>query len=115
VDWDKHARRILAQFRTSYGRFPGDPWMTELINDLLAASPEFRAWWSDHEVLRGPEGKKVLNHPQAGYLAFEHLMFQMYDEPDLKVIVYTPINEGETAAKIRQLLVYRRDSAESRR
>lgn len=105
VDWDKHARRILAQFRTSYGRFPGDPWMTELINDLLAASSEFRAWWSDHEVLRGPEGKKVLNHPQAGSLAFEHLMFQMYDEPDLKVIVYTPINEGDTAAKIRQLLV----------
>jgi transcriptional regulator with XRE-family HTH domain len=106
VDWDKHARRILAQFRTSYGHFPGDPWMTELINNLQAISPEFRAWWSDHEVLRGPEGKKVLNHPQAGYLSFEHLMFQMYDEPDLKVIVYTPLNEGDTAAKIRQLLTY---------
>ncbi len=89
--------------------------MTELINDLLAASPEFRAWWSDHEVLRGPEGKKVLNHPQAGYLAFEHLMFQMYDEPDLKVIVYTPINEGETAAKIRQLLVHQRNLAKLQR
>ena len=57
----------------------------------------------------------MLNHPQAGYLAFEHLMFQMYDEPDLKVIVYTPINEEDTAAKIRQLLVYRRASAEARR
>lgn len=31
-------------------------------------------------------------------------MFEMYDEPDLKVIVYTPLKEGETAAKIRQLL-----------
>jgi transcriptional regulator with XRE-family HTH domain len=107
VDWDKHARRILAQFRTSYGRFPGDPWMTELINDLLTASPEFRTWWSDHEVLRGPEGKKELNHPQASYLAFEHLMFQIYDEPDLKVVVYTPIKGGDTAAKIRQLLADR--------
>jgi transcriptional regulator with XRE-family HTH domain len=115
VDWDKHARRILAQFRTSYGHFPGDPWMTELINDLQSISPEFHEWWSDHEVLRGPEGKKVLNHPQAGYLSFEHLMFQMYDEPDLKVIVYTPLNEGDTAAKIRQLLVYRHTSAEARR
>jgi transcriptional regulator with XRE-family HTH domain len=112
VDWDKHARRILAQFRTSYGRFRGDAWMTELSNDLLAASPEFRVWWSDHEVLRGPEGKKVLNHPQVGYLAFEHLMFQIYDEPDLKVIVYTPINEGETSAKIRQLLACQREMSE---
>lgn len=104
VDWDKQARRVLAQFRTSYGQLPGDPWMTEIINDLLAASPEFRIWWSNHEVLRGPEGKKVLNHPQVGYLAFEHLIFQVYDAPDLKVIVYTPIDEGETVAKIRQLL-----------
>jgi transcriptional regulator with XRE-family HTH domain len=104
IDWEKHARRILAQFRTSYGRFPGDPYMTELIHDLLAASPEFRAWWPDHEVLRGPEGIKELNHPRSGYLAFEHLMFQVYDEPDLKVVVYTPLKEGETAAKIRRLL-----------
>jgi hypothetical protein len=78
--------------------------MTALIHDLLAASPEFRAWWPDHEVLRGPEGIKALNHPQAGTLTFEHLMFQVYDEPDLKVVVYTPLEDGETAAKIRQLL-----------
>ncbi len=104
VDWEKHARRILAQFRTSYGRFPGDPYMTTLIDDLLAASPEFRAWWPDHEVLRGPEGVKKLNHPKVGELAFEHLMFQVYDEPDLKVVVYTPLQEGETAARIRRLL-----------
>lgn len=104
IDWEKHARRILAQFRTSYGRLPGDPYMTALIHDLLVASSEFRTWWSDHEVLRGPEGIKELNHPQAGYLTFEHLMFQVYDEPDLKVVVYTPLKEGETAAKIRRLL-----------
>lgn len=104
IDWEKHARRILAQFRTSYGRFPGDPYMTALVQDLLAASPEFRVWWPDHEVLRGPEGIKEFNHPRVGHLAFEHLMFQVYNEPDLKVIVYTPLKEGETAAKIRQLL-----------
>lgn len=105
IDWDKHARRILAQFRTSYGRFPGDPYMSALVHDLLAASPEFRAWWPDHEVLRGPEGIKEFNHPQAGYLAFEHLMFQVYNEPDLKVVIYTPLKGGETEAKIRQLLM----------
>jgi hypothetical protein len=107
VDWDKHARRILAQFRTSYGRFPADPWMTELINDLQAISPEFRAWWPDHEVLRGPDVKKVLNHPKVGYMHFTRVMFQVYDEPDLKAIVSTPLNEGETTAKMRQLLVSR--------
>lgn len=105
VDWDKHARHILAQFRISYGRLPADPWMTELINDLQAISPEFRAWWPDHEVLRGLDVKNVLHHPQVGHMYFMPSMFQVYDEPDLKVIVYMLLNEGETAAKMRQLLV----------
>ena len=104
MDWEKHARFLLAQFRASYGRFPGDPWMTELINDLQAISPEFRAWWPDHEVLRGPGIEAVFNHPQVGYVYFECIEFQVYDEPDLKVIVFTPPNEGETAAKIRELV-----------
>jgi transcriptional regulator with XRE-family HTH domain len=104
VDWDKHARFLLAQFRASYGRFPGDPWMTELINELLDISPEFRAWWPDHDVQRGQDMKKVLNHPQVGYMYFDISMFQVYNEPDLKVIVSMPLNEGETTAKMRELL-----------
>ncbi len=104
VDWEHHARRLLAQFRGSYGRYPDDPWMTAIINDLLRLSPEFRAWWPDHEVLRGPEGTKMLNHPHAGLLVFKHLMFQVYDDPDLKVVVYTPTDEANTPTKLRQLL-----------
>jgi transcriptional regulator with XRE-family HTH domain len=108
VDWEENARRVLAQFRTSYGRFPSDPWMQELIHDLQVYSSEICRWWSDHEVLRGPEGKKMLNHPQVGYLTFEHLQFQICDEPDVKVIVYTPLNEEETITKMRQLLAEHR-------
>jgi hypothetical protein len=51
VDWEEHARRVLAQFRATCGRYPGDPRLTELIQDLMLRSPEFRAWWPDHEVL----------------------------------------------------------------
>lgn len=110
VDWEQHARRVLAQFRTSCGRYLGDPQLTELINDLMLCSPEFRAWWPDHEVLGAPEGKKMLNHPQAGYLMFEHLTFQVFDTPDLKVTVYTPSDEADTPTKLSQLL-HERSSA----
>ena len=104
VDWEGNARRLLAQFRASCGRYPGDPRLTELIHDLMLRSPEFRAWWPDHEVLGAPEGHKTLNHPQAGYLLFEHLTFQVFDAPDLKVNVYTPLDEADTPAKLSQLL-----------
>ncbi len=104
VDWEGHARRVLAQFRASCGRLPGDPRLTELIQDLMLRSPEFRAWWPNHEVLGALEGHKTLNHPQAGSLMFEHLTFQVVDAPDLSVNVYTPLDEAETPAKLSRLL-----------
>ena len=104
VDWEGHARRLLAQFRASCGRYPGDPWLTELIHDLMIASPEFRAWWPDHEVLSASEGHKTFNHPQLGNLVFEHVTFQVFDAPDLTVTVYTPLDEADTPAKVAQLL-----------
>ena len=104
VDWEGHARRVLAQFRATCGRYPGDPRLTELIQELMLRSPEFRAWWPDHEVLGTPEGQKTFDHPQAGYLMFEHLTFQVFDAPDLKVNVYTPLEEADTPAKLVRLL-----------
>src|SRR5262249_39524871 len=74
------------------------------IHDLMLASPEFRAWWPDHEVQGGQEGRKTLNHPQVGYLHFERLTFQVFDTPDLKVTVYTPLEEGDTPRKVEHLL-----------
>ncbi|GHO85965.1 helix-turn-helix transcriptional regulator [Dictyobacter formicarum] len=104
VDWEGHARRLLAQFRATCGRYPADPWLTELIHDLMIASPEFRAWWPDHEVLIASEGHKTFNHPQVGYLVFELVTFQVFDAPDLTVTVYIPLDEADTPAKISQLL-----------
>jgi transcriptional regulator with XRE-family HTH domain len=104
VNWEEDARLLLAQFRSSYGRHPEDAQFTELIHDLMLASPEFRAWWPDHEVRSGQEGRKTLNHPQVGYLMFERLTFQVFDAPDLKVTVYTPLEEADTPRKLEQLL-----------
>ena len=104
VDWEGHARRVLAQFRATCGRYPGDPRLTELIQDLMLRSPEFRALWPNHDVLCAEEGHKTLNHPQAGSLMFEHLTFQVVDAPDLSVNVYTPLDEAETPAKLSRLL-----------
>ncbi len=111
VDWEADARQLLAQFRSTCARYPGDPQLTELIHDLQLHSPEFRAWWTNHEVLSGQEGRKTLNHPQVGYLQFERLTFQVFDTPDLKITVYTPVEETDTPRKMEQLLVqwYRRE------
>ena len=56
------------------------------------------------KYVSGQEGRKTLNHPQVGYLLFERLTFQVFDTPDLKVTVYTPLEEADTPRKLEQLL-----------
>lgn len=104
VDWEMHAQFILARFRASCRCFLDDPWLTNLVEDLMLSSSEFREWWLRHDVQGSPEGRKALNHPVAGLLLLEHLTFQIEDAPDLKVTVYTPMNEADTINKLQRLL-----------
>ena len=101
--WEEFARMCLAQFRAEYGRFIGDPWWTKQIADLSEASPEFRNLWARPDVLNALQGRKSIDHPRVGELAFEFLWLQEINSPDLRLFVYTPRNQA-TADKIAQLM-----------
>jgi transcriptional regulator with XRE-family HTH domain len=103
-DWEGHARHVLAQFRASWGRHAGDPDFVELIEALKEASPEFREWWPMHDVQGSPEGRKELDHPVVGRMVLEHTTFQLHDDPDLKLVLFTPLTEADSAEKLRELL-----------
>ncbi|QYR23868.1 helix-turn-helix transcriptional regulator [Paenibacillus sp. sptzw28] len=102
--WEGHARRRLAQFRASYGRFAGDPWWADMIEALSRVSAEFNEWWPQHDVLNSPEGENVIQHPEAGTLIFNHLSFQLNDNPDLQITIKMPSETYDTASKLTQLL-----------
>ena len=104
VDWEGVAQRMLAQFRVSSGRTPGDPWFTILIEALKQASPEFRLWWPRHEVRGRQDGYKELIHPEVGHLALEYTTFQVSEAPNLQVSVYLASPSSDTAEKIQDLL-----------
>jgi len=101
--WEEFARMCLAQFRAEYARFIGDPWWTKLIAELSEASPEFRELWARPDVLNALEGRKTIDHPLVGELAFEFLWLQAINSPDLRIFVYTP-RDKDTAEKIARLL-----------
>jgi hypothetical protein len=102
-NWETHARHRLAQFRACYGKFAGDPWWMELIGDLNRASAEFRAWWPKHDVLNGPEGKKINHHPKAGLLVFDQISLLISDSPHLTVTINIPSNDHTTSALVKLL------------
>ena len=79
-----------------------------LISSLRASSPEFARWWNRHEIAGGGEGRKELHHPVAGKLVFEHAVFR-HEGSDQRLVLYSPVSEEDTPAKMARLL--ERDNA----
>jgi transcriptional regulator with XRE-family HTH domain len=103
-DWNRTARLLLSRFRADYARHVGDPAFDALIADLHQASPEFRAWWSQHEVKGETDGRKEIHHPVAGRLLFEHAAFKHAERTEQRLILYTPLPDEDTPAKMERLL-----------
>ena len=112
VDWEEVARAALGLFRAESAKYIGDPDFERLIAALTAASPEFRAWWPRRDVLRRLSGVKKIRHPVAGAMAFEHMTLSIDDGSDMKLIVYTPLAQEDSVAKMARLL---EDSADAAR
>jgi transcriptional regulator with XRE-family HTH domain len=88
--WTEEAKRVVARFRATHDLWAGDPAFVELLTRLRSGSPEFAEWWEAHDVRGGAGGVKRLRHPKKGMLRFAHASFQANDDPDLKLIIYTP-------------------------
>ncbi len=104
VHWEREARCCLASLHTRHDRYPDDRWLSELIAELQQASPEFRAWWPEHEIVLDCGGLNEINHPQVGILVLHATVFPMPEQPDLHMIVYTPLAQEDTAAKLSRLM-----------
>jgi transcriptional regulator with XRE-family HTH domain len=88
VDWQREARALLARYRAAAGRHPGDPGFDELTERLLAASPEARDWWAQHEIAPLSSGTKRLHHPELGDLELQHVVLQVADDPEHKLVTF---------------------------
>jgi len=103
-DWDQLAPTVLAMFRADSVRYAGDPDFERLIDILKASSMEFSAWWPKHDVLRPFTGNKHINHPKAKSMVFEYTTLGVSDQANMKMVVYTPLTEANTVAKLKRLL-----------
>ncbi|HEY1519293.1 MAG TPA: helix-turn-helix transcriptional regulator [Solirubrobacteraceae bacterium] len=63
--------------------------------DILAASPEARTWWKRHDIAPLGSGTKRLRHPQLGELLLQHVVLQVADNPEHKLVTFTPSPDDE--------------------
>jgi len=103
ANWEQAAQSLLAQFRANTERYIGEPWREALVAELEQASPQFRTWWLQHALQATHTEKKELHHPLVGRLVLQPTTFQLTNAPDLRMVIYTPLAEANTAQKLAQL------------
>jgi transcriptional regulator with XRE-family HTH domain len=89
-DWTVTSRQFLAEFRAEVGPRVGQGRPRKLVERLEAASPEFREAWGQHGV-EGFTSRRRRFATAAGEIEFEHHRLAASDQPDLFVVVYTPV------------------------
>ncbi len=112
-DWDGLARFVVGAFRADAARAGAVSEVTQLVDELCRASPEFKSLWRDNDVLVHGEGVKRLNHPKLGPIELEYSAFAVDRRPDLSMIVYNPV-ESALADRIRAMVKRKRSSIRTR-
>ena len=100
VDWDIHARQALAEFRSATSSMRHDPAMTELVGLLTDESPEFAAWWPEHDVSGFETRLRRFSHPAAGELTFEYQQLTPAEWPSLKVVAQLGVPGDDSAERL---------------
>ncbi|SDS05825.1 helix-turn-helix transcriptional regulator [Microlunatus soli] len=94
----------VSDLRAVYSRRAGDRDVTELVDDLLACSTEFRTLWEQHEVAVRRSDRKDLRHPGVGLIQMRCEVL-LTPEEDVKLTVFFPVEGTDAADKLELLRV----------
>ncbi|TQF04574.1 XRE family transcriptional regulator [Kitasatospora acidiphila] len=97
-NWETESWAILAQFRASADRHPGDPRFTEIVEDVSSADPGFAERWERHDVAGFTPALKRFDHPQLGLLTFRQAKLIAAEDPDLHLVARHPADPSTRRA-----------------
>ena len=92
ADWSTTAQRFLAHFRADTGCLIGDAHLSELLGCVREASPEFREWWTRHDICGKALARVTLNQPEHGPREYHTATLQVCAEPHRRLLTFAPAN-----------------------
>lgn len=101
--WGHNARTVVAQFRAVCAARPDDEGYRAVLARVSAAGEEFTALWEQRDIEDAGQIRKELEHPLVGLLCVESTAMKVPARPDLTVVLHTPLEEANTAAKLEWL------------
>ncbi len=103
--WEAVARFAVAAFRAESARAgaAASGRVDALVAELSARSPAFVEMWNARDVRTHGEGTKHIERRGVGPIAMDYASFGVDGQPDLSLIVYTPVTEADRTRIARML------------
>ncbi|MGW5941163.1 helix-turn-helix transcriptional regulator [Streptomyces celluloflavus] len=103
-DADEFARTSAQHLRAVAARYPGDPEVAGLVEELLTHSEEFARLWATHDVTARSTLCKTFEHPLVGPVSVSCDVLDIADR-DQQLIIYTAAPGSPSAEALRLLSV----------
>jgi transcriptional regulator with XRE-family HTH domain len=103
-DADAFARSSAQDLRATAARYPDDPEVTGLVDELLSGSEEFARLWASHDVSAEPTLCKTFPHPLVGPVTVNCDVLDITDR-DQRVVIYTAVPGSPSEEALRLLSV----------
>ncbi|MFF8195083.1 helix-turn-helix transcriptional regulator [Streptomyces bobili] len=87
-DWDEQLRAVVGRLRALSSLEPDAPDLTEIVDELLAKSPEFTDLWERYDVRWHTHGSKTFHHPEVGDLTPGYQSMQLEGTQGQRFIAY---------------------------
>jgi len=86
-DWEEQAPLMLSSFRRDFARASQESDIHELVDELEQVSPEFKAWWRQHDVHAPCDGVRRLRIDGQA-IPFDYTSLTVDADRHLRLVVY---------------------------
>ncbi|MEU1942587.1 helix-turn-helix transcriptional regulator [Streptomyces sp. NPDC020125] len=105
---------VVMRLRATLARYPADPAVTGLVDELRDASPDFARLWERHDVQAAPMLTKTFRHPVVGEITVNCDSLALTDS-DQHLVLYSAPPGSPGAQALALLNVLGADAGESLR
>lgn len=101
-DATEFRHHVVMRLRSTLARYPADPAVTGLVDDLLTGSPEFSRLWERRDVQAATTLTKSFDHPLVGKITVDCDSLDLTDRDQSLVLYSAP--PGSRDAEVLALL-----------
>ncbi|MET4645646.1 MULTISPECIES: helix-turn-helix transcriptional regulator [Streptomyces] len=97
-DATEFRHHVVMELRATLARYPSDPAVTGLVDELRDASPDFARLWERHDVQAAPMLTKTFRHPVVGEITVDCDTLTLTDRDQHLVLYSAPSGSPDAEA-----------------